>query len=284
MVDERRPRTDLVEDDPFARLQRPGSHAGARDDGAWRQGGGRPRVVQVQFAPFGRGFSQAGRPAPVLHTGSFWHFSGTEIKDLAISLFAFSLGLSFMFHGGLWGGMLSGGSNLLITIPMLFALGMIAFGPAFIVHELAHKFVARHYGCWAEFRADAAGLRTGVIIALVIGFLFMAPGAVMVAGHVDRRQNGIISLAGPFSNLGLWLLALPAFVIFGNTLILGTIAHMWLVANAILGGFNMLPFGPLDGKKIKAWSEPVFWTFIAIFVGLVWLTVIDRTLLNSLIL
>ena len=47
----------------------------------------------------------------------------------------------------------------------------------------------------------------------------------------------------------------------------------WMVANAILGAFNMLPFGPLDGRKIKAWSEPVFWSFLAIFLGLVYLTI-----------
>ena len=44
------------------------------------------------------------------------------------------------------------------------------------------------------------------------------------------------------------------------------------VANSILGGFNMLPFGPLDGKKIKSWSEPVLWSFICIFAGLIYLT------------
>ncbi len=267
MDDSRKPRTDLVEDDPFARSTRPISHAKARDDGNWRAQTG-PRVVQVQFSPFSRGFTQAYRPAPTLHTGSFWHFSKTEIKDLTISLAAFSLGLSFVFNGGLLGGMLSLGSALLISIPLYFILATIAFGPAFIIHELAHKFVARHYGCWAEFRADPAGLKTGVAIAFFIGFLFMAPGAVMVAGNVNRRKNGMIALAGPASNLILWLLALPLFIFYGDFVIV----YLWMAANSILGAFNMLPFGPLDGKKIKGWSEPVFWSFIAIFATLIYLT------------
>ncbi len=229
-------------------------------------------MVQVQFSPFSRGFTQAYRPAPVLHTGSFWHFSKTEIRDLAISLVAFSLGLSFMFNGGILGGMLNLGQTLLFTIPFYFILGMIAFGPAFIVHELAHKFVARHYGCWAEFRADPNGLRTGVLIAFFIGFLFMAPGAVMVAGNVNRRQNGMIALAGPASNLVLWAIGLPAFLLFQNAGILSEIIFLWMAANSILGAFNMLPFGPLDGRKIKNWSEPVFWASLAIALGLVYLT------------
>ena len=277
MDDSRKPRTDLVEDDPFSKSVRPISHSRARDDGNWRAQTG-PRVVQVQFSPFSRGFTQAYRPAPTLHTGSFWHFSKTEIKDLAISLAAFSLGLSFMFHGGLLGGMLSAGPTLFGSIPVMFVFALIAFGPAFIIHELAHKFVARHYGCWAEFRADPAGLKTGVLIAFFIGFLFMAPGAVMVAGNVNRKQNGMIALAGPASNLTLWLLGLPAFILFQEGT-LGLIVFYWMVANSILGGFNMLPFGPLDGRKIKEWSEPVFWTFLATFLFLVYITVIDQSLL-----
>ena len=269
MDDSRKPRTDLVEDDPFARSTRPISHAKARDDGNWRSQTG-PRVVQVQFSPFSRGFTQAYRPAPTLHTGSFWHFSKTEIKDLAVSLAAFSLGLSFMFHGGILGGML-GAPNLITTIPMMFIFALIAFGPAFIIHELAHKFVARHYGCWAEFRADPAGLKTGVAIAFFIGFLFMAPGAVMVAGNVNRRQHGMIALAGPASNLILWLIALPAFILIQSGVFANVVLY-WMIANSILGAFNMLPFGPLDGKKIKGWSEPVFWSFIAIFATLIYLT------------
>ena len=281
MVESQKPRTDLVEDDPFARTTRPASHAGVRDDGNWRTQTG-PRVVQVQFSPFNRGFTQSYRPAPTLHTGSFWHFSQTELKDLGISLLAFSLGLSFVFNRGVIGGMLSLGPALFVKIPAFFILAMVAFGPAFIIHELAHKFVAKYYGCWAEFRADPAGLRTGVMIAFFIGFLFMAPGAVMVAGNVNRRQNGIIALAGPFSNLILWGIGLPFYVLFAGT-IFGYVGLLWLVANAILGAFNMLPFGPLDGRKIKNWSEPVFWTFLTIFIALVYYSLIYPEALNELI-
>ena len=282
MDESRKPRTDLVEDDPFARTVRPASHAGVRDDGNWRSQSG-PRVVQVQFSPFNRGFTQTYRPAPTLHTGSFWHFSQTELKDLGISLVAFSLGLAFVFNGGILGGMLSLGSALFITVPIFFILGLVAFGPAFIIHELAHKFVAKYYGCWAEFRADPGGLRTGVLIAFFIGFLFMAPGAVMVAGNVNRRQNGMIALAGPLSNLVLWGIGLPFYALFAGDPYIGLVTGLWLSANAILGAFNMLPFGPLDGRKIKNWSEPVFWTFLTIFIALAYYSIFQPTVLAEII-
>ena len=58
--------------------------------------------------------------------------------------------------------------------------------------------------------------------------------------------------------------------------ILAEIVVLWMWGNAILGAFNMLPFGPLDGAKVKKWSEPIFWLFLLITLGLVF------TLFNGL--
>ena len=119
----------------------------------------------------------------------------------------------------------------------------------------------------------------------------MAPGAVMVAGLVTRRQNGHIAVAGPLTNLVLFLIGIPLWVLilgltgaFDNStfnsgmmistyLIDGSIVWQsmlvdagvwWLSANLILGLFNMIPFGPLDGLKVKDWSEPAFYTVFII--------------------
>ena len=86
---------------------------------------------------------------------------------------------------------------------------LIAVGPAFLLHEIGHKIVAKKYGCWAEFRVDPSGLKFGIALVALTGFLFMAPGAVMVAGLVTRRQNGHIAIAGPAVNFGLFLIGIP---------------------------------------------------------------------------
>ena len=266
MVRDSRPRR--LEDDPFDRI-------GEKT----RDSSDHPQTIRVviqpgqnnPFEPFVRGFFAVPQTNVIKHEGSFFHFSQIELKDLFISLIAFSLGLSFVFNGGLMG-MLQLGPVLIISIPYYFILAAIAFGPAFIIHELAHKFVARHYGCWAEFRADYKGLRTGVLIAFFIGFLFMAPGAVMVAGRVGRKENGIISIAGPITNIVLFFIGMIGGGLLLSVLyhsILAEIVVLWMWGNAILGAFNMLPFGPLDGAKVKKWSEPIFWLFLVITLGLV---------------
>ena len=161
---------------------------------------------------------------------------------------------------------------------------LIAIGPAFVLHEIGHKIVAKYYGCWAEFRADPKGLKFGMGLAFLIGFIFMAPGAVMVAGLVTRRQNGHIAVAGPLVNLALFIVGIPlaaitlgltdAFNTTGEILVDGAlnwkamlvfIWTYWLQANLILGLFNMLPFGPLDGNKVKDWNETAFYVVIGIF-------------------
>ena len=146
---------------------------------------------------------------------------------------------------------------------------------------VAHKFAARNYGCWAEFRADSGGLRFGIILAAAFGIVFMAPGAVMVAGNTTKSQFGKIALAGPVTNVVLWLSGLIVILLgLAQNSIVGTIIVPWMWGNAILGAFNMIPWGPLDGKKIKTWSHTIFYFWAIVCGSMVWFTLTE---LNGLI-
>ena len=50
----------------------------------------------------------------------------------------------------------------------------------------------------------------------------------------------------------------------------------WLWGNSILAAFNMIPFGPLDGRKVKNWSEPIFWIFMISTLALAFATITGR--------
>ena len=267
MTGERDPRAHWLDDDPFDKRPSPGSHSAARDDGNWRQ----PHIRLVHAtgsgAPFVRmfGFEEQARPIPV-HTGSIWHFSKTEINHLTLATLAFTLALAFMFSGGILGALSDPSAFLVYGV-----LALITFTPGFLTHEIAHKIQARKYGCWAEFRASPSGLRFGVLLAAILGIVFMAPGAVMVAGNTTREQFGKVALAGPVSNVVLWCIGLASAVAFGGGGgIVDDVIYYWMWANGILGALNMLPFGPLDGKKIKTWSDVVFWLWLTITFSMVW--------------
>ena len=267
MTGERDPRAHWLDDDPFDKRSPPGSHSAARDDGNWRQPHIRVVHATGSGAPFVRmfGFEEQARPIPV-HTGSIWHFSKTEINHLTLATLAFTMALAFMFSGGILGALSDPSAFLAYGV-----LALITFTPGFLIHEIAHKIQARKYGCWAEFRASPSGLRFGVLLAAILGIVFMAPGAVMVAGNTTREQFGKVALAGPVSNVVLWCIGLASAVAFGGGGgIVDDVIYYWMWANGILGALNMLPFGPLDGKKIKTWSDVVFWLWLTITFSMVW--------------
>ena len=291
-------RADLLDDDPFRNTR------------------AAPRIHRVhqRQAPDGTvhfetssGFSNAlmqflGQDTwekPKHHSGRLWHFSDVEKQHLRLAMGAFTLALGFMAVGGISGISYFGFSPWLVFLLLSMPVWLIGVGPAFLLHEIGHKLVAKQYGCWAEFRADPKGLQFGILLAFVIGFLFMAPGAVMVAGLVSRRQNGHIAVAGPLTNFALFLVGIPLwgvligltgahiplpteeFGILGwrgpyvvdNALLWQAMVFnagvYWIVFNLALGLFNMLPIGPLDGLKVKDWSDGAFFTVIGVFVLLV---------------
>ncbi|NAL77410.1 hypothetical protein DYY65_04065 [Nitrososphaera sp. AFS] len=128
------------------------------------------------------------------------------------------------------------------------------FVSAFLVHELAHKFLAQYYGSWAEFRAQLYGLIITAISALpIMPFKFIAPGAVMV-GLSDKNRFGRVALIGPLTNLimGFSFLISTHLYPYQSYLYAGASFNAWIAM------FNMLPFGVLDGQKIFDWNK-ILW-------------------------
>ena len=168
-------------------------------------------------------------------------FSRIELIDLLKAWFAISVAFTIASVG------------LQFNLGVIVLFGVVAFsaGLGFLLHELAHKIVAQHYGAWAEFRADNRMLLLMLIIS-VFGFIFAAPGAVFHSSNTTFQQRGKISVAGPMTNIVL------ALFFLGLSFIIGPVALYGAQINAWLALFNMLPFGPLDGTKVLAWS-PAVW-------------------------
>jgi Zn-dependent protease len=161
-----------------------------------------------------------------------------------------------------------------------FGIALVTVGIGFILHELAHKFAAIHYGYWAEFRKNDVMLLIAVVMAALVGVVFAAPGATVIytSAHDDRgisrKENGIISAVGPATNLILCIPFAALFVYAGGlgapsaaNYLLATIGLAGLQINAMIALFNMLPFSVLDGNKVLAWSVPVFIVLIGISVA-----------------
>lgn len=148
----------------------------------------------------------------------------------------------------------------LIQTFQTFFIAAIAVGTGFLLHELGHKVVAQHYGCIAEFRSDNKMLLLAIITSF-LGFLFAAPGAVMIYGRIDKKQNGIISATGPAMNILVAAVFLLLSLQFSNPLFsYGYTINSWLAV------FNMLPFSIIDGAKVLRWNKVAYGIIMGIAI------------------
>lgn len=203
---------------------------------------------------------------------SAFEFSRREVWHIAASTavlaaaFAFALSCSFLlstpFTGPVCGDPGINWSTFLFpALPVSLAIVIAAF----VLHELAHKFSAQHYGLWAEFRASMSGLAIALGVSASLGVVVAAPGAVMIRGPASEKEAGIISLWGPIVNIAFALVCLPLWLATDQSVAfdiglpqVGNIFQLALLINVVLAAFNMLPFGPLDGRKIVRWSVTAF--------------------------
>jgi Zn-dependent protease len=196
----------------------------------------------------------------------------TELLDLLLSLAVLTFAFSIIGKSGVPGA-------------DMFFISAMGVGSGFLLHEMAHKFVAQRYGYWAEYRANRMGL-VFIIVMAFMGFIFAVPGAVMIrkdsydlprfarprADDLSLDQNEMtagreelwIALAGPMTNivLTLFFFSLIKSGIVAGGLLMG-VAYFGFFINLILAGFNMIPVGPLDGAKIFRGSRLV-WAIVGV--------------------
>ena len=184
-----------------------------------------------------------------------YEFSPTEVRDLLVAWLALGVAFAIFFAGG------GPQTAALVGLPLviLLVVSLLTAGVAFLLHEVAHKVVAVRYDQIAEFRADYSMLFLAIMSAL-IGFIFAAPGAVHHRGYLNAEEHGHIAIAGPVTNLILAAVFVPVYfagVTVGVDL-LGTLGRFGIIINLFLAAFNLVPFGPLDGKTVIGWSKPVW--------------------------
>ncbi|EHP85135.1 hypothetical protein [Methanotorris formicicus] len=176
---------------------------------------------------------------------NLFRFGKKELIDLLLSTFAIAMIFAWPsgFSFDLW-------------FFILFVIYLFTVGAGFILHELAHRTVARHFGAWSEFRAWYEGLALGLLLKIILGFTFIAPGAVYIyKDYLTTEENGIIALAGPLTNV-----ALAFFFLMLNIPIISDIGYH---VNLFLAAFNMLPIPPFDGSKVIHWNI-LIWAIVAI--------------------
>ena len=198
--------------------------------------------------------------------------SKRELFDLTVAWLAISIAFAIIFAKGGSGELFV--QTSLVTFLMFLGISLVTVGIGFILHEMAHKFTAIHYGYHSEFRKNDVMLVIAILLAALVGFVFAAPGATLIYGQTTREQSGKISAMGPLTNL---ILCIPFAAIFlGSRLIggaefgqvLALVGFVGLNVNAMIAAFNMLPISVLDGKKVLSWNAGIFAILIIAAFGI----------------
>lgn len=156
------------------------------------------------------------------------------------------------------------------TIPVLYAITM---------HEAAHGYAAMLLGDKTAYMLGRVSLNPfkhidpvgTVAIPLLLlflgGFVFGWAKPVPVNEYSfknPKRDMAIVAMAGPVSNILmalLWALAIKySFTLrdagYAEAAILYSVGSAGVIANVVLGMFNLLPIPPLDGSKVVSSIMP----------------------------
>ncbi|MBN1683006.1 hypothetical protein JW865_05590 [Candidatus Bathyarchaeota archaeon] len=187
----------------------------------------------------------------------YW-FSKQEIRDLFFGM----LIILFAPLIRLW--------EYFFEFPVIVVSAMLILTLAFILHELAHKFAAQRLGLWAEFRLSVSGIILTLLSFLLVQtsifpVMFVAPGAVVIAGMLRWDEYGKVSVAGPAINI---LQAIIYFIIFlfTNNYSIAELSVYGMAVNSGLALFNLIPFGIFDGMKIFKWNWKI-WILLVLIAG-----------------
>ena len=180
--------------------------------------------------------------------------------------------------------------NNMDILGAIIALVILVFSA--ILHEIAHGYVAEHFG---DPTARIMGRLTldprkhiDPIMSIALPLLLLISGSPIIIGGakpvpVDpfnlrdgRKDLALVSLAGPLTNISIAVVFSLIFRIFPS----GIIALV-VQLNLLLAIFNLIPIPPLDGSKIFSLLLPEKMADAYISQGTIGLILIFILLMSS---
>ena len=210
-----------------------------------------------------------------------FRYTKSEVRDLIIAFIVLTFCFAFATSGF--------DLHAFISCLPIVVIGVV-IGSLF--HELAHKFVAKKYGCDAEFKLWPLGLLIAVASSF-FGVVFASPGTTQISiDNISDEIKGKIYIAGPMANIALALVFIALSLALSPFKSSSDIYHlMYLICtigfsvNCFLATFNLFPIYSLDGTKVLKWSALIWIVTIAIagILMLISISIGPETMVKSLI-
>ncbi len=196
-----------------------------------------------------------------------------EIRDLLLADAVLTIAFTITLSGGIFG-IAGGASKSVALMEELLPIAFIGVSLSFVLHEMMHKFVAQRFGAIPAFRTSPNG-RAITLVTSRFGFLLGIPGATVIyTNSFTKRENGIVSLAGPLTNFAVFAVFAAALLVLNppSQSYMGFALDFVMFISILLAFFNMLPIFPLDGSKVLAWNPKVYAAVMGTIFVLILLT------------
>jgi Zn-dependent protease len=141
--------------------------------------------------------------------------------------------------------------------PALFVTYILVAGVAIIVHDLTHRYVAWKYGAVTEYQFWFLGTAIMFITAFFFRVVYAMPARLSIndSDKLSTRQQAMVYCSGPLVSVlmfGIFMLLVP----LGG--FAATIGLLGASMNLLSAVYSLMPFKPMDGRKVLKWKWPVW--------------------------
>jgi Zn-dependent protease len=151
------------------------------------------------------------------------------------------------------------------TLVIFLCTGAIAQ----ILHDLAHKYAAYHFGSITEYQFWSIGAITMLATAWFFGNAFAKPSRTVIRSRreLTPEENALVRLAGPLMSMLVAIVSLLLIPLGGLWALAGTTGFSMNLLNSV---FSLVPVKPNDGVEIFTWNKAawavIFFPMIAFYL------------------
>ena len=188
-------------------------------------------------------------------------FAGFSALELGVIVFtSVFLGLAFMLT-----------NRIDLGSPSDWLLYILVAGLAVILHDLVHRYMAWRHNVVTEYKFWFLGTGIMFLTALAFGVVYSSPSRLAINDTKDltAKQQAVIYGAGPLMSVIVFIVFLAVIPFGGYAATVGTLGASM---NLLTATYSLMPFEPMDGKKVYKWNKLVwavsFVSLMVLYFGL----------------
>jgi Zn-dependent protease len=147
------------------------------------------------------------------------------------------------------------------------AIFIIVAGFALTLHDLAHRYMAWKHNVTSEYQVWWLGSIIMFITSVAFYTVYASPSRFRLDKQADlsSKERALIHGMGPLTSFIVFLAFALLVTSDGSVMKIGILACS---INLLIATYGMMPFDPMDGKKVYEWNR---WVWLVTFIPLIML-------------